>query len=103
MARFILSNSLFPIAAAALAVLGCSNADALVVITVDANPMLTGITSLHTTATVGPQVKEFDVPPATGEVTMTIPPQRSYGIVVPHKLGNMLTVHVDAMAGSDIV
>lgn len=105
MARFIRSSLISLVGAAAFAQLaGCSNADALVVVSVDANPMLTGLTSLHTKATIGAQTVEFDVPPANGETSIAIPPDLTFGIDVPHKLlGNMISIHVDAMSGADIL
>jgi len=74
MARFIRSSliSLLGVVASAFWA-GCNNADALVVVSVDANPMLAGITALHTKAIVGTQKVEFDVPPANGAASITIP------------------------------
>jgi hypothetical protein len=105
MARFIRSSLISFVGVAASALwAGCNNADALVVVSVDANPMLTGITALHTKATVGTQTVEFDVRPASGAASITIPPELTFGIDVPHKtLGNMISIHVDAMSGTDVL
>jgi hypothetical protein len=82
-----------------LAVAGCKKGDGVVVVNVDAVPALAGVSSLAVHATVGANVKDLSVPIAGAPVS--IPPARSFGIIVSQDLGDTIVIHVQALDASN--
>jgi hypothetical protein len=75
---------------------GCNQGDGLVVVTVGATPTVANVASLHVKATAGGMTREIDVAP----VASTIPPEVTFGIVVPLSVGSTLAVQVQARDGA---
>jgi hypothetical protein len=73
---------------------GCANGEGTVVVTLGASPPLAGVSTLHGDATVGSTTRSFDVPLKGAPVT--IPPARTFAIVVPLSLGTKMTIHLEA-------
>lgn len=81
----------------AMAIGACAKGDGLVVVTLDADPPLADVVTVHATATVGVHTSSFDVaadPRSGGAVS--IPPQITFGVQVPTKYGSRLSLHLEA-------
>jgi len=83
------------VAALAMAAVSCDGADTLLVVTVDADTPVAGITSLHARVTAGARTAEFDIHPVAGGA-VDIPPAQNFGVVMPRALSGTVNVHVEA-------
>jgi uncharacterized repeat protein (TIGR03806 family) len=73
---------------------GCKKGDGVVVVTVDARPPLAGVHGLHVTATIGEQVRDYDI--ALPGAPVALPPVRTFAIVASQDLGDRMIVKVQA-------
>jgi hypothetical protein len=80
----------------ALVLAGCGSADGLVVITVGAQPALSGLAKLHATASASGTNSSFDVPLSSP----AIPPEISFGVQVPARLAGAFSITLDAVDGN---
>jgi cysteine-rich repeat protein len=76
-----------------LLVAGCKQADGLVVLTVGASPVLSGVTLLHVEASAGGRNVTFDDHPAS---PFSLPPERTLGIQFPSSVAGTMKLHVEA-------
>ena len=83
-----------------LLVAGCKQGDGLVVLTVGASPMLSGVTLLHVEASAGGRTVPFDDHPASA---FSLPPERTLGIQFPASVAGTMKLHVEAHGANDVL
>jgi hypothetical protein len=79
---------------AVLALAGCNHADALVVVSVQAQPSVANVAVLRTTSTAGAVTARHDFGAAAAP--FTIPPARTFAIQVPGADAGPFALHVEA-------
>lgn len=85
----------------AIGAVGCRQRDALVVVTVDSTGPLDGIASLHGSAMAGGRTSALDLSSVfDGGSTISIPPARMFGILVPASIGGAISVEIEASDAS---
>jgi hypothetical protein len=82
-----------------LVIAGCKG-NALVVVKVTANPPLSDVTAFVGSATAGGKTVPFTVHPKAG-TSVTLPPEQSFGIQIPPSIAGAISVHLEAVGGSN--
>ncbi|MFI5040085.1 MAG: FG-GAP repeat domain-containing protein, partial [Solirubrobacterales bacterium] len=91
------ASSAFGLALALAA--GCGNAPSLVVVSVDAQPMLSGVTTLHVhAATDDGAAMDYDF----GDQDFTLPPAKTFGLSVGDRYRGLFAVTVTARSASGV-
>lgn len=88
-------------AGAVLCLAACAEPDRVVVVAVTAQPIAIEAAHLDVLATVAGEMRRFDVPLGGGGAIL--PPERSFGIVVPAGLGGAIEVRIDAYSNAGLL
>src|SRR5262245_56578947 len=85
---------------AVLCLAACAEPNRLVVVAVTAEPLAIEAAHLDVIATTAGGLRRFDVPLAGGAATL--PPERTFGIVVPADLGGTIDVQIYAYGSTSL-
>jgi hypothetical protein len=88
-----------PLVIVSLLLGACQNTDALVVVTVSADPTISNVASLDATMTVGAVTHLHNMIPVTGGTLPSAPPT-TFGVLVAASLGSSMTIQISAVDAS---